>query len=92
MQRFPSAPESRHRTAIAHRGLIPLLLLRTVSSAAERRKLAANEYFTFGSTDYFSVAIKLADFDLDGDLNGDDFPDLVFANSGSMSRVYLNTT
>jgi hypothetical protein len=27
-----------------------------------------------------------------GDLNGDGFPDLVFANSGSMSRVYLNTT
>ena len=90
MQLFPSATESRHRTAIAHRCLIPLLLLCTVSSAAERRIFASNEYFTFGSTDYFSVAIKLADFDLDGDLdalmiNGRHWArqDLLFLNNGA---------
>jgi hypothetical protein len=37
------------------------------------------------------VRLELGDFDGDHDA-GDGFPDLVFANSGSMSRVYLNTT
>ena len=70
--------------------LIQLLLLCSFPVAAEQRVFVSNEYFTFGSPDYFTVAIKLADLDLDGDLdaimiNGRHWArqDLIFENNGA---------
>ena len=70
--------------------LIQWLLLCNASAAAERRVFVTNEYYTFGSADYFTVAIELADLDLDGDLdaimiNGRHWArqDLIFKNNGA---------
>jgi len=70
--------------------LIHWLLLCNVSAAEDRRIFVTNEYYTFGSADYFTVAIELADLDLDGDLdaimiNGRHWArqDLIFKNNGT---------
>jgi hypothetical protein len=69
MKLFSVKPASWYLTGKGRFGLIQLLLLCSVSAAEGRREFVSNEYFTFGSPDYFTVAIKLADFDLDGDLD-----------------------
>lgn len=68
---------------------VAMILVSCVSAAEAPRVFVTNEYFTFGSPDYFSVAVKLADFDSDGDLdalmvNGRHWArqDLVFFNNG----------
>jgi len=90
MQLYSVMPALRYLTGIECFGLIQLLLLCSVSVAEERREFVSNEYFTIGSPDYFTVAIKLADFDLDGDLdalmiNGRHWArhDLLFLNNGA---------
>jgi len=90
MQLFSVMPAWWHLTGLGSFGLIQLLLLCSISAAAERREFVSNEYFTIGSPDYFTVAIKLADFDLDGDLdaimiNGRHWArlDLLFLNNGT---------
>lgn len=62
----------------------------STSVADEGRVFVSNEYFTFGSPDNFTVAVELADFDRDGDLdalmiNGRHWArrDLVLMNNGS---------
>ena len=79
-----------HPTSIACLGLIQVLFLCSASANEEKRVFVSNEYFTFGSADYFTVAIKLADIDLDGDLdaimiNGRHWArqDLIFFNNGA---------
>jgi hypothetical protein len=71
-------------------GLIMSLLLSSISAAEEPRVFVSNEYLTFGSSDYFTVAIELADIDLDDDLdaimiNGRHWArqDLLFSNNGT---------
>lgn len=90
MQPFSAIRIWRHLTNIGRLNLIQLLLLCSVSAAEERRVFVSNEYLTFGSPDYFTVAIKLADFDLDGDLdaimiNGRHWArhDQIFTNNGA---------
>ena len=67
-----------------------MLLLYSIPVAAEQRVFVSNEYFTFGSADYFTVAVELADLDKDGDLdaimiNGRHWArqDLIFTNNGA---------
>jgi len=90
MKLFSVKPASWYLTGKGRFGLIQLLLLCSVSAAEGRREFVSNEYFTFGSPDYFTVAIKLADFDLDGDLdalmiNGRHWArqDLLYLNNGA---------
>ena len=90
MNPFSVKPAWWYLIGFGHFGLIQLLLLCSVSAAEGRREFVSNEYFTFGSPDYFTVAIKLADFDLDGDLdaimiNGRHWArhDLLFLNNGA---------
>jgi len=68
---------------------VAVILVSCVSAAEDPRVFVTNEYFTFGSPDYFSVAVKLADFDSDDDLdalmvNGRHWArqDLVLFNNG----------
>ena len=84
---LPSMWNSRN---LGRLGLLQCVLLCGVSAAEELRVFVSNEYFTFGSPDYFTVAIKLADFDHDGDMdalmiNGRHWArrDLLFFNNGT---------
>ena len=64
--------------------VIQILLPDSVRAGDEQRVFVSNEYFTFGSPDYFTVAIQLADLDRDGDL------DLVVCNLGEPAGLYRN--
>ena len=66
--------------------------------ADDARRFVSNEYFTFGASDYNTVAVELADVDGDGDLdavmvNGRHWarPDLVLLNNG-FGRFLIGNT
>ena len=90
MQRLSAIPVWWRAAGVACLCVINMLLPDSVRAGDEQRVFVSNEYFTFGSADYFTVAIKLADMDRDGDLdaimiNGRHWArqDLIFYNNGA---------
>ncbi len=78
------------RWVLARTALLSALFVGGPCRADDTRIFVSNEYFTFGSPNYCTVAIELVDFDRDGDLdalmvNGRHWArqDLVFANNGN---------
>ena len=84
-----SAGHDRH--GLAAIWLAILIVLPTApTSAKDARLFVSNEYFTFGSADYFTVDVALTDVDQDGDqdavmVNGRHWArqDLVLVNNGA---------